>query len=342
MDTFLASVIVFGLLIFIHELGHFMVAKLVGIKVHEFSMGFGPKLISLPRGETSYNLRAFPLGGFVRMAGMDPSEENEVEEERGFNSKTVMQRMGVIVAGPLMNFVLAVFVLAFIFMVYGVPDIPSTRVQDVLQGKPAALAGIRPGDVIVEIDGKRVENWDDLSKTVGASPDRRLNIVVERDKERLTFQVVPYRNEKGLGMIGIQPAPKKVGPLTALISGGRYTAFISYQIMEYLFKGIARQVPLELGGPVRIVATINEAVQSVSWFINLMSLSAFLSISLGLFNLFPIPALDGSRIMFLLLEKLRGRPVEPERENFIHMVGFGLLLLLFVVITYNDILQLIM
>lgn len=341
MDTFLASVIVFGLLVFFHELGHFVVAKLVGIKVHEFSLGFGPKLLSLPRGETSYNLRAFPLGGFVRMAGMDP-EENEADEERGFNKKTVAQRIGVIIAGPVMNFVLAIILLAVIFMVYGVPDKPTNRVQDLLPGKPAEVAGIRPGDVIVEIDGKKVENWDQLSKAVGASPDRQLNIVVERGKERLSLKVVPYRDEKGLGKIGIHPAPKKVDPLTALGSGARYTAILSYQIIEYLGRGIARQVPLELGGPVRIVATINEAVQSTSWFINLMSLSAFLSISLGLFNLFPIPALDGSRILFLLLEKLRGRPVEPQRENFIHMVGFGLLILLIVVITYNDILQLIM
>ncbi len=342
MDTFIASIIVFGLLIFIHELGHFLAAKLAGIKVHEFSLGFGPKLMSFSRGETSYNLRVFPLGGFVRMAGMDPAEENCAVDERGFNKKTVSQRIGVIFAGPLMNFILAVVLLAVIFMVYGVPDMPTTRVQDTLPGRPAAAAGIMPGDVIVEIDGKRIATWDDLSKTVAASAGRKLNITVERGGERLTFQVVPFRNEKGIWMIGIQPAPKKVDLLTALVSGTKYTALLSYQILEYLGKGIARQVPLELGGPVRIVATINEAVRSTSWFVNLISLSAFLSISLGLFNLFPIPALDGSRILFLVLEKIRGKPVEPQRENFIHMIGFGLLLLIIVIITYNDILQLIM
>jgi len=342
METFIASAIVFGVLVFFHELGHFLVAKLVGIKVFEFSLGFGPKLLSLPRGETSYSLRAFPLGGFVRMAGMDPNEENGLEDERGFNKKTVGQRIGVIFAGPLMNFVLAILLLAFIFMIYGVPDIPTTRVQDTLPGRPADVAGIKPGDVIVEIDGMKVETWDQLSKTVGANPGRKLNITVERGKERLTLTMVPYQDEKGLGKIGIHPAPKKVDPLTALASGTRYTAMLSYQILDYLGRGIARQVPLEQGGPVRIVATINEAVRSTSWFVNLMSLSAFLSISLGLFNLFPIPALDGSRILFLLLEKIRGKPVEAQRENFIHMVGFGILILLIVVITYNDILQLIM
>ncbi len=340
LETLLASIVVFGLLIFFHELGHFAVAKMVDIKVHEFSLGFGPKLFSILRGETAYNLRTFPLGGFVRMAGMDPAEE-EVEEDRGFNKKPVMQRMGVIIAGPLMNFILAVLLLTVVFLLYGLPEL-TTRVQDTIPGKPAAVAGIRPGDVIVEIDRKKVDNWEDLKEIIGANPGRNLEITVERNRERITFTVVPYRDERGYGMIGIQPAQKKVGLVMAVVFGAKYTLSMVYQILEYLGKGIIGLVPLELGGPVIIVATINDVVQSTTWLVNLISLSAFLSISLGLFNLFPIPALDGSRIFFLLLEKLRGRPVEPQRENFIHMVGFGLLLLLFVVITYNDILQLIM
>ncbi|MFZ5646317.1 MAG: RIP metalloprotease RseP [Bacillota bacterium] len=342
MSTFLASVVVFGLLIFFHELGHFAVAKLVGIKVHEFSLGFGPRLLSIPRGETAYNLRAIPLGGFVRMAGMDPNESGEIEEDRGFNKKPVLHRVAVIFAGPLMNFVLAIFLLAIIFMVYGLPDVPTTTVQDTLKGKPADVAGIRGGDVIVEIDGKKIDTWEQLSKTVGGNPGRELGITVLRNGERVNFKVIPYKDDNGLGKIGIHPAPKKVDPFTAMVSGGKYIVVMSYQILDYLGRGIVGLVPLELGGPVRIVATINEAVRSTSWFINLMSLSAFLSVSLGLFNLFPIPALDGSRILFLLFEKLRGRPVEPQKENFIHMVGFGLLIVLIVVITYNDILQLIM
>ncbi|MFZ5649549.1 MAG: RIP metalloprotease RseP [Bacillota bacterium] len=342
MSTFLASVIVFGVLIFFHELGHFAVAKLVGIKVHEFSLGFGPKLLSLVRGETAYNLRAIPLGGFVRMAGMDPNEPSDTEEDRSFNKKPVLHRVAVIFAGPLMNFVLAMVLLAVVFMAYGLPDVPTTTVQDTLKGKPADVAGIRGGDVIAEIDGKRIDNWEQLSKTVGASPGRELSVTVLRNGERHSFKVVPYRDDKGMGKIGIHPAPKKVDPFTALASGGKYIVVMSYQILDYLGRGIVGLVPLELGGPVRIVATINEAVRSTSWFINLMSLSAFLSVSLGLFNLFPIPALDGSRILFLFIEKLRGRPVEPQKENFIHMVGFGFLIVLIVVITYNDILQLIM
>ncbi|MFZ5597894.1 MAG: RIP metalloprotease RseP [Bacillota bacterium] len=343
MGTFFASVVVFGLLVFFHELGHFSLAKLVGIKVYEFSLGFGPRIFSLSRGETAYNLRVFPLGGFVRMAGMDPSEEIAPEDrEKVFSSKSVLQRIGVIFAGPAMNFVLAIILLAVVFMAYGLPDVPSTTVRNTLPGSPAEQAGIQAGDKIVEINGSRVENWDYLSKTVSSNAGKQLDITVERKGQRLTFKVTPYTSENGAGKIGIQPVPKKVGPVAALGLGAKYTWTMSKQIIEYLGLGIAGKAPLELGGPVKIVSVIGEAVSSTAWIVNLLGLSAFLSVSLGLFNLFPIPALDGSRIVFLLLEKLRGKPVEPQKENFIHMVGFGLLILLIMVITYNDILQLIM
>ncbi len=341
MATFIASVIIFGLLIFFHELGHFSIAKLVGIKVREFSLGFGPKLLSHSKGETTYNLRAFPLGGFVNMAGMDPNEE-ETEEERGFNNKTVGQRIAVIFAGPAMNFLLAVFLLAVLFFSYGVPDKPTNVVQGTLPGKPAEIAGIKPGDTIVAIDGKQIVSWEQISKIVAENPGRPLEVTVLRGQERINVTVVPYLDENNTGKIGIFPAPGKVGPVGAVASGIRYTGMLSYQIVAYLGQAIAQKVPLELGGPVQIVATINEAVESTDWFANLMSLGAFLSVSLGLFNLFPIPALDGSRILFLLIEMVRGKPIEQSKENFIHMVGFALLLLLIVFITYNDILRLIM
>jgi len=342
MGTFLASIVVFGILIFIHELGHFSVAKMVGIKVHEFSLGFGPKIISLPRGETVYNLRLLPLGGFVRMAGMDPSEEEEdADEERGFNRKSVLQRIGVITAGPLMNFVLAILLLASIFMFYGLPDAPSTRVRAVLEGKPAAEAGIRPGDIITGIGGARIESWEMLSQTVASSSGKPLDITVNRAGHQVTIKnVVPY-SDQGHYLIGIQPTLKKANPISALALGTKHTFSTTAQILNLLGNGLMGKTPIQLGGPVQIVATIGEAVKSTSWLLNLVSVATLLSISLGLFNLFPIPALDGSRILFLLIEKVRGRPVEPQKENFIHMIGFGLLLLLIVVITYNDILRIL-
>ncbi|WP_018084376.1 RIP metalloprotease RseP [Desulfurispora thermophila] len=336
MQTFWASVIVFGLLIFFHELGHFAIAKLVGIKVQEFSLGFGPRLLGLKWGETAYNLRLLPLGGFVRMAGMDPEED---EDERGFNKKTVGQRVGVIFAGPLMNFLLAVGLLAVLFMVQGVP-VPTTQVETVWPGRPAEKAGFVTGDRIVAVDGRIVQEWQDVSELISRRPGEQLAVRVERQGREITLLVTPEADERGRGKIGISPrqVQKSLSLPAACWMGVKYTLQVTGLIIIFIGHMITGQAPPDLGGPVRVVAEIGKAARmGVS---HLVQLAAFLSINLGLFNLFPIPALDGSRIMFLLLEKLRGRPVDPRKENFIHLVGFGLLLLLIVVITYNDILQL--
>lgn len=337
MNTFWASVFVFGLLIFFHELGHFTIAKLAGIKVHEFSLGFGPKVIGFPRGETVYNLRLLPLGGFVRMAGMDPDEEDDV---RGFNKKTVSQRIGVILAGPLMNFFLAIVLLAFIFMVQGLPS-PTTRVDKLVPGQPAEQAGIKPGDRIVAIDGNKIKTWEEISDKISSSAGARVNLLIQRDGRDLQVTLIPEPDQKGAGKIGIYPAqePQKLGPVAALATGTEYTVRVTGLIIEFIGRMITGQAPPDLGGPVRVIWEIDRAVEL--GFFHLLQLSAFLSINLGLFNLFPIPALDGSRILFLVVERLRGRPVDPRKENFIHLVGFGLLLLMIVVITYNDILQLL-
>jgi regulator of sigma E protease len=341
--TFVASVFVFGLLIFFHELGHFFVAKMVGIKVIEFSLGFGPKLASLAGGETQYNLRLLPLGGFVRMAGMmadmDPNEESEEDDEsRGFNKKTIGQRIAVIFAGPFMNFLLAVLLLAFIFAYQGVP-VASTVISETLPDYPAFQAGLRPGDQIVAINGQKVENWDQLVQQINSQPGENISISVLRDGAEHQFNMHTTTDESGAGIIGIIPeqSNRKLGLVESLGQGVMWTGRVTMLILDFLSKMIVGQAPPDFGGPVRVVSEIGKAA-SVGFFF-LLQLAAFLSINLGLFNLFPIPALDGSRILFLLWEKLRGRPVEPAKENFIHLVGFGLLLILMVIITYNDILS---
>jgi len=336
MTTFWASVFVFAILIFFHELGHFAVAKAVGIKVHEFSLGFGPKLFSQNREGTDYNLRLLPLGGYVRMAGMDPEEE-DVEEGKGFNDKTVIQRLAVITAGPLMNFLLAALLMAIIFMLQGMP-VTGTTVANVLPGQPAEQAGIRSGDQIYSIAGKKVADWEEIISTISNRSGQPTDLVIIRDNQRIELTVVPVVGEEGRAMIGISRV-QKLNPLAALGNGFKFTFQVIVLILDFVGKMIVGQEPAELGGPVRMVWEIDRAVNT--GFFYLLQLAAFLSINLGLFNLFPIPALDGSRIMFLGLESLRGRPVDPSKENIIHMVGFGLLLLLFVVVTYNDVLQLL-
>ncbi len=345
MTTFFASVFVFGLLIIIHELGHFMVAKLVGIKVYEFSLGFGPKLASIGKGETAYNLRAIPLGGFVRMAGMDPKEElDEKDQERSFSKKTVGQRAGVIFAGPLMNFILAVLLLAIVLALQGQP-VPSsgTGVGEVLPGYPAQEAGIIAGDKIVAIDHRPVDKWANMVETINERPGETISITVIRDGIQREFEVkTVVSNESGMGMIGIYPEEDyvKIGIYQSIVLGVKWTVNITVLILDFLSKMIIGQAPADVGGPVRIVSEIGKAAQVGFPF--LLRLSAFLSINLGLFNLLPIPALDGSRILFLGWEKVRGRPVDPVKENYIHLIGFGLLLLLIVIITYNDILNVFM
>jgi len=338
MLTFVASVFVFGILIFFHELGHFTVAKWVGIKVHEFSLGFGPKLLTIPREETSYNLRIFPLGGFVRMAGMDPNEKDEEDDGRGFNTKTVGQRIAVIFAGPLMNFLLAVLLLSTIFVFQGIP-VATTVISEVIPDFPAAKSGIQAGDRIVAIDGQPVNSWEELSGIISRKPEQEVEVTVLRDGVEKQFWLFTVRDENNTGKIGIYPEQglSKGNVFQALALGVDYTARITWMLLDFIAKMITGQTPADVGGPVRVVNEIGKAAQVGFFF--LLQLAAFLSINLGLFNLFPIPALDGSRILFLLWEKVRGRPVDPVKENFIHLIGFGLLLLLVVVITYNDILQ---
>ncbi len=339
MQTFIASVFVFGLLIFFHELGHFLVARMVGIKIHEFSLGFGPKVVGIVAGGTAYNLRAFPLGGFVRMAGVDPNEENvEKDKSKWFVNKTVGQRASVIFAGPLMNFVLAVLLLAAVFVFQGLP-VPSntTLVGKVVPGLPAERAGIAAGDRIVAVDGRHVDSWEELVKYIYERPDKNIGIKVLRNGEELYFEVKTLKDEQGLGKIGIYQATeyKRMGIIPSLYMSIEWSVKMIFMILDFISKMIFGQAPADLGGPVRVVSEIGRAARVGLFF--LLELAAFLSINLGLFNLLPIPALDGSRLLFLGWEKLRGKPIDPAKENFIHLIGFGLLLLLMVLITYRDI-----
>lgn len=338
MLTLIASIFVFGILILFHEFGHYSIAKLVGIKVHEFSIGFGPKLLGISKGETTYSLRVFPLGGFVRMAGMDPNEE-EYTDERGFNKKTVGQRAAVIFAGPLMNFFLAACLFMIVFMWQGIP-VATSQIGSVVPGYPAEQAGIMAGDQIVAINGQYKEKWEDFVAGVSERPEEVITVTVLRDGVEKQFQLTTVKDENGQGKIGVISTTEyqKMGLLPAIGMGVEWTAQLTLTIIDFVAKMIFGQAPAELGGPVRVVSEIGKAAQVGFFF--LLQLAAFLSINLGLFNLFPVPALDGSRILFLAWEKIAGRPVDPVKENYIHLIGFGLLLLLMVVITYNDILQL--
>ncbi len=359
------AIIVFGLLVLFHELGHFAMAKLMRVRIYEFSIGFGPRLAGLRKGETAYNLRIVPLGGFVRMAGMDPEEDQReaakssalqagaaagqsapekdslpgFDPAQSFMHKSVPKRMAIIAAGPIMNFVLAILLFTLSFLVFGLPT-NKNIVGEVLEGKPAAKVGIKPGDKITRINNTPVETWVGVTSIIHQNPRKQIKIEVQRDRETRVFYVVPEMDpEDQWGKIGISYLTEKMGFWQSL----KLSMVKTYQVLKltviFVGKMMAKEMPVQLSGPVRITYELGKAAGL--GFVFLIDIASFLSIQIGLFNLLPIPALDGSRLMFLGLEGVRGMPIDPSKENFIHLVGLALLLLLMVVITYHDIVQMV-
>jgi regulator of sigma E protease len=331
------AILVFGLLIFIHELGHFGVAKYFGIRVKEFAIGFGPVLGSVQRGETRYSLRAIPLGGFVLMGGM---EEGEEDDPRGYLRKPVYARFLTILAGPVMNFLLATVI--FIGFFAAVPSYPTNTLDQVPESCgsvtcPAYTAGLRPGDRITAINGAPVSGWDDLLRLISTSAGNPLQVQFERAATTQTVKVQPLQIE-GAWKVGIAPSYKRLPVGTAIVTGSRLTVERSAMILTELGRVVTGKTKPELQGPIGITVLI--ADQAQRGLPNLLDLMAMLSINLGLFNLLPIPALDGSRLVFLALEAVRGRRVDPRRESMVHLVGFLLLLGLMVVTAYGDIVRL--
>jgi regulator of sigma E protease len=336
--SILWAILVFGILIFIHELGHFGVAKLFGIRVKEFAIGFGPVLGSVQRGETRYSLRGIPLGGFVLMGGM---EEGEEDDPRGYLRKPVYARFLTILAGPVMNFLLATLI--FVGYFAAVPSHPTNTLGQVLEqcGSvtcPAYAAGLRTGDRVTAVGGVPVSGWSDLLTLVGESAGKPLQVQFERAGQRQTVTVTPIQVEANTWRIGVAPAYERLTLGQSLTVGTRTTWLISTQILRELGKVVTGQIRPEFQGPIGITVMI--ADQAREGLPSLLQLTAFLSINLGLFNLLPIPALDGSRLVFLLVEAIRGRRVDPKRESMVHLVGFLLLLGLMVVTAYGDIVRL--
>lgn len=345
----LAIIFAFGSMVMIHELGHYMVAKWIGVKVIEFSFGFGPKLVGYQGRETLYALRLIPLGGYVKLHGMDAEVDANgqaviapTHDARSFMSKPVWQRMAVIVAGPIMNFVLAIIIFVSVFAYLGIPSAGNTNmIGSLVPGKPAVASGIQPGDKIVAVNNEPTLDWTRLTEVIHAKPDQVLSLTVERDKGKQTVSVKTEKDaQTGYGMIGI--APEVIYKHASILQSTRYglerTVNFTKFIMVTLAQMITGKIPADVGGPVMIAQVIGDAAQE--GLADLLSLTGVLSIQLGLINLFPIPALDGSRLVFLLIEGVRGKPLKPEKENMIHLVGFVLLMALMIAVTYKDILRL--
>ncbi len=336
-QTIIASIVVLGVLIVIHELGHFLTAKRFGVFVHEFSVGMGPGLVSMVRGETTYRLRVLPLGGFVRLAGTDGEE---APPGRGFNDKTLFQRMSIIVSGPAMNFMLTIFLCTIIFSATDFGFL-TLNIAEVMPDSPAEVAGLEPGDRVVSINDRDVFEWHELVQAIERSPGEALRLSVKRQGEVRHLEVTPELGERGVGIIGISSVveSKRLSVPAAFREAVQYTVDLVVMVLRSLGMMIMGRTQTDFIGVVGIGQLIGEA--SRLGIVHLASLAAGLSAYLGLFNLLPVPALDGSRLLFLGFEGIRGRPVDPDKENMIHFIGFALLIGLALFINFRELLGLV-
>ncbi|MBO8141020.1 MAG: RIP metalloprotease RseP [Firmicutes bacterium] len=342
--------VVFGTIVLVHELGHFLVARRVGVKVHEFAIGFGRAVFQWKRGETRYSLRIFPLGGFVKLAGMDaavdPAEEIDPEDHRNFQNKPLWQRMATIAAGPLANFALAV-VLLIVF--YAAVEVPF-KVADVLPGSPAQAAGILPGDRIIAVEGNPVHNLADLTGTLQQFPDQTVEIVIERDGRELRVPVLAARDPQtgrvliGVTVMGGATAGKERLPIgQSVVQAVRDTAQWTWSLIRWLGGIVSGQTPAEqvrdsVAGPIGIVVGLGESARSGIGY--LLLFTAVLNVNLALVNLLPIPVLDGGWLLFLLIEAVRGKPLAPEHQGVAQFVGLTVLLALMAFVFYLDLTRL--
>lgn len=415
MSTVIAFVIIFGALVFFHELGHLIFAKRAGILCREFAIGFGPKVFSFTRNDTVYTIRLLPIGGFVRMAGEDPemielkpgyrvgllfNDEDKVskiilnnkekypdirlveiesadlehelmikgyEEEddeqlksfpisrtaklvengvetliapydRQFASKTLGQRAMAIFAGPMMNFVLAFFVFLAIAFIQGIPT-DEPMLGKLTPDGAALAAGLKEGDIVHSVDGAEISSWGDVVEIIRENPEKEMSFLLERDGQEITIPVTPKRQEieegKAIGIIGVY-SPMEKAPLQAIVYSAKDVYNWTIEIFSMLGKLITGQFSIDaLSGPVGIYDST--ATVAKSGVLYLMKWAGVLSINLGIMNLLPIPALDGGRLMFFAVEAVRGKPIDRHKEGMVHFIGFALLMLLMLVVTWNDI-----
>lgn len=331
MITAIAAILMFCILIFIHEFGHFAAAKLCDVKVNRFALGMGPAFLKKQKGETEYSLRVFPIGGFCEMEG----EDEESEEPRAFSNKKAWQKAVILVAGPAMNFLLALILMIFLTYQMGVA---TTTLDVIIDGSPAQQAGLLAGDELVSVNGNAIEEWTDLTTYINASDSDEQTIVVRRSGQGVTLKVDTYE-EGGRRMIGVQPAFEK-DLSGAFIQGPKATWNLTrdmYGVLKQLFTGNVSA--RELSGPVGIVYIVNQTVKT--GLLNLIYLMALISLNLGIMNLLPFPALDGGRLVFVLIRKITGKRVTDEMEAKVNIAGFLVLIALMLYVTWNDIVRFI-
>jgi len=346
--TAVSAIVLLGVLIFIHELGHFIVAKMSGVGVLKFSLGFGPKILGRKIGETEYLLSAIPLGGYVKMIGEVPREEENVSEEdlpKSFSNKSLIKRAGIVFAGPLSNIIFAAFLFSIIYSV-GFP-ILTTEIGGVVEGSPAYEAGIKKDDRIVAVEGKEVSEWEDLTKIVQRSNGEELLVKLERGDIYYEKQLIPrlfvdkniFGEEIETYKIGITASGRVItrrhNPFIAVVKGFEQTWWFTKLMMLTIVKLIERTIPADtLGGPILIVQMAGKQAQA--GLMSFLFFMAILSINLGIINLFPIPILDGGHLFFFLLEAIMRKPLSLKNREIAQQIGLGIIILLIILVFYND------
>lgn len=351
MYGILAAVVLLGALIFVHELGHFLAARRLGVRVTRFSLGFGPKIAGVVKGDTEYVLSAIPLGGYVKMVGEDIFEEEEISEEEkkvAFSHKPVWVRAVIVAAGPFFNLLFAAVVLSIVYL-WGTPVLDPV-VGNVMPNTPAASAGLQKGDRILSINGDPIESWDELSSIVHKSAGKKITVKVKRGEKVLTISLVPEEKEittplgkkLKVGMMGVVAAGTyhivRSNPLMAVFLGVQKTIEMIVLTLIGLVKLLQRVVPWKsVGGPILIFQMAKQQAQA--GMLAMLSFAAFISVNLGIINLFPIPVLDGGHLLFLGIEKVMGRPPKPQTVEMAQKAGIFLLVTLMILACYNDILR---
>ena len=354
---------VLTLVVFFHELGHFLVARWFGIGVKVFSIGFGPEIFGFnDRHGTRWRLSWIPLGGYVKFidddnvasAGQKSLDSlSPADRARSFQAKPVSARAAVVAAGPIANFILAIIIFTAIFSLFG-ERVTEAKVDVVNPGTAAARAGFVAGDTVISIDGQKIESFGEMQRIVGTSPDRDLRFVVERDGKTVDIVARPERKEitdrfgntLRIGLLGIQrtAAPdnwtlQRHDPATAFVMAVKECYFVVTRSLGYLYDVVTgREAADQLGGPIRIAQVSGQV--ATAGFVALLNLAAIISVSIGLLNLFPIPMLDGGHLLFYAIEGLRGRPLSEYTQEIGFRIGLAFVLMLMVFATWNDLIHL--
>ena len=352
MTSIIGLIIVLGVLIFFHELGHFIMARAFGVGVEKFSLGFGPALVKWKRGRTEYRIAAFPLGGYVKMVGEQPDAPlSDADKAASFTHKPVSRRMIIVAAGPVFNFLLAVVIFFGLFAIAGLMFL-KPEIGEVRTNSPAYEAGIQSGDRVISVDGKAVEDWSEMAGIVAQSGGEPVRFVLERDGRTVDTTVRPtaepmediFGEVRDRYIIGITAAGTtetvRLGPLEALGESFKRTYMIVELTIVAVGKMITGTVSADnLGGPIMIAQMAGEQVEH--GIINLLGFIALVSINLGILNLLPVPVLDGGHLLFFGIEAVKGSPVSLRTREVAQQIGLFVLLTLIIFVFYNDIMRII-